>query len=300
MSLRPTVRPATPQLRRRILAWYQTNARNLPWRKTKNPYRILISEVMLQQTQVTRVLEKYHRFIRRFTSFEVLARASAAEVIRAWSGMGYNNRSVRLRELARIVRDRFNGRLPSRVDELLLLPGIGRYTAHAVACFAFGQRVPLADTNIARVLARLFPGEGPDPWSIADRILPRRHVYEWNQALMELGATICTAARPKCTSCPVVRMCPSAFSIAARKATLHKKERGRNGIPNRIYRGRIIELLRKSNSRGRGLMDIGRGVKPNFSAADHKWLVTLLAGLERDGLIQSRNRGNSVVLRLAS
>src|SRR3989304_2543866 len=155
MSGKPLSRLGT--LRRRLLAWYRSSARPLPWRKTHNPYRILVSEVMLQQTQVNRVLIHYRRFLKRFPTLRSLSRAGTADVLRAWRGMGYNNRAVRLRNLAKEVCATMGGRLPGTVGALRSLPGIGRYTAGAVACFAVGLPVAMVDTNIQRVFNRLFP-----------------------------------------------------------------------------------------------------------------------------------------------
>lgn len=286
-----------PLLRRSIPAWYRSNGRKLPWRQTRDPYKILLSEVMLQQTQVARVLQKYPRFVGRFPTFTALAGASKAAVIRAWSGMGYNNRAVRLRELARIVRSQYGGKLPSDTEELQRLPGVGKYTAHAVACFAFGKRVPLVDTNIARVLSRLFP-QISDRWHAAEWALPKRSAYDWNQGLMELGATVCTSARPDCARCPAVRVCPSAFVAARRKTPAQKREPGRDGVPNRIYRGRIIELLRRKP--GSGVSEIGKHIKTGYSDRDRRWLLSILGKLEKDGLVQIRPVGNGRRVQLAS
>jgi len=285
---------------RRILRWYKTFARPLPWRKTRNPYEILVSEVMLQQTQVSRVLQKYGPFLKRFPSLSTLARSSPDRVIRAWSGMGYNNRAVRLRSLAGIVVRDCGGRIPKDVGELRKLPGIGKYTAHAIACFAYEQPVPVVDTNISRVLGRVFRGTELDAWDLAGRILPSRSAYEWNQSLMELGATICTSARPRCVDCPISGLCPSAFQSVHRMRSLRKKEPGRNGVPNRIYRGRIVETLRKQRRGRAGLALIGRKIKADFSGTDRTWLLKLLGRLEQDGLIRKSGSGKGISVRLAS
>src|SRR5512139_1248480 len=158
MHMRGKSSSRLPAIRKRLLGWYRSSARPLPWRRTRNPYRILLSEVMLQQTQVSRVLIHYRRFLRRFPNLWSLSQAGTADVLRAWRGMGYNNRAVRLRNLAADVCSTKGGKLPQTVEELRSLPGIGRYTAGAVSCFAFGRRVPIVDTNIQRVLGRVFPG----------------------------------------------------------------------------------------------------------------------------------------------
>jgi A/G-specific adenine glycosylase len=166
----------------RVLRWYRNNGRQLPWRNENDPYRVLVSEVMLQQTQVSRVLTKYPRFLKRFPTFKKLANAKTSDVIKAWEGMGYNNRALRLQRLAVTVLDQHRGRLPESIRELQALPGIGRYTAHALACFSFGRRVPVVDTNIKRVLTRLRSPQRREPapkeadiWDLASSLLPHRH-----------------------------------------------------------------------------------------------------------------------------
>jgi A/G-specific adenine glycosylase len=255
---------------------------------------------MLQQTQVSRVLEKYPRFLKRFPSFSALAKATPAEVIVAWRGMGYNNRAVRLRSLGQIVRDEHRGRLPADPQRLILLPGIGRYTANAVACFAFEQRVPLVDTNIARVLARVFPHAANEPWDIAAEILPGKRVYEWNQALMELGALVCTAANPKCGKCPLTGICPGAYKQRPRTYPVRKAEPGRKGVPNRIYRGRIVEELRRHDGGPASLSRLGIRIMPGFENRDRAWLLRLLKALEKDGVVRSVKRGDGHSVTLAS
>ncbi len=254
---------------------------------------------MLQQTQVNRVLIHYRRFLKRFPSLRSLSRASTADVLRAWRGMGYNNRAVRLRNLAGVVWSTMGGKLPHTVDTLRSLPGIGRYTAGAVACFAFGRRVATVDTNIQRVLNRLFPGSQnlSEVWRIAEEILPARSTYSWNQALMELGALICTSSSPKCSDCPVSTLCPSAFSVRSALRKARRTKPGRQGLPNRIYRGRIIEVLRHLNgSRSIKVRELGKKIKSDFSAKDLSWLQGLLNGLEHDGLVTAGRRpGNETV-----
>jgi len=212
---------------RALLAWYAADGRAaLPWRHTRDPYAILVSEVMLQQTQVERVLPKYSAFLEQFPSLADLAAAPVAEVIRAWAGLGYNMRAVRLHEIARQAVERYSGTLPGSLDELLHLKGIGRYTAGAVACFAFGLPVATVDTNIRRVLWRVFRGVEPAVWpadsafqrqmlEVAEWALPPDHAYDWQQALMDLGATVCLARRPLCERCPLTACC-GAYQEAAR------------------------------------------------------------------------------------
>lgn len=215
---------------RALLAWYAAEGRSsLPWRHTRDPYAVLVSEVMLQQTQVERVLPKYRAFLEQFPTFADLAASPVAEVIRAWAGLGYNMRAVRLHEIARQAVERYGGRLPETLDDLLRLKGIGRYTAGAVACFAFGLPVATVDTNIRRVLWRVFRGIEPATWpadSVFQRQMlelaewalphePQNAAYDWQQALMDLGATICLARRPLCERCPLAGCC-GAYQEAAR------------------------------------------------------------------------------------
>jgi A/G-specific adenine glycosylase len=289
------------QLRRLILSWYRKHARAFPWRSTKNPYRILLSEVMLQQTQTARVNRIYPRFLNQFPGFEELARARISTLIRAWRGMGYNGRVLRLHRAAQIVRDRYKGKLPDDIQDLMALPGIGNYTARAIACFAFGQVVPVVDTNVTRVFSRIFPRDrsAKDAWQLARSILPERNAYEWNQALMELGATVCTARAPRCDDCPIRKLCPSAFRLSAIEVKSRTKEPGRDGIPNRIYRGRIVDVLRKLHD-GKTIeaSDLGAMIKVKYTRRDRRWLLGLICRLEEDGLLSVRRRGNRLLLSL--
>lgn len=206
--------------RRRLRAWYRRHGRDLPWRKTRDPYHVLVSELMLQQTQVSRVIGYYDRFLERFPTLAQLARAGPRQVREAWEGLGYYARCRNLHRLARDVTQR--GTLPNEPlpsDPLLLrrLPGIGDYTAGAVASFAYERRAELVDTNVARVLRRAFAPKADfktaagkrEIWEIARALLPRGGSATWthNQALMELGARICTARIARCRDCPVRREC---------------------------------------------------------------------------------------------
>jgi A/G-specific adenine glycosylase len=292
-----------------LLRWYRRNGRKLPWRGQRNPYRVLLSEIMLQQTQVSRVLLKYPLFLKRFPTLEKLARARTSTVIRAWQGMGYNNRAVRLQQLASHVVKNLSGKLPVTPAELGKLPGIGRYTAHAVACLAFKQPLPVVDTNIARVLRRLFPEklkrsnfprrDANAIWTAAEEILPKSRASDWNQALMDLGSQICTARAPECGACPVSKLCPSAHRPLWTSPAAVKREPHRDGVPNRIYRGRIVEVLR-SLKRGQHVRvpDIGRRIKSKFGKRDDAWLHQLLKDLERDGLVRLKGNGSTVSVGL--
>jgi A/G-specific adenine glycosylase len=202
--------PSAQAFTRALLAWYRRTARDLPWRRTRDAYRVIVSEFMLQQTQVSRVLEFYPRFLERFPTVYKLAAARPKAVREQWEGLGYYARASNLHALARVVRDDHDGELPSEPDELIKLPGVGRYTAGAVACFAYEKPVAAVDTNVARVIARYFLGVGSkEIWNIAAAIVPKRGKRAWafNQAIMELGARVCIARKPKCEECPVKRGC---------------------------------------------------------------------------------------------
>lgn len=205
---------------RKLLAWYKHNGRDLPWRATRNPYAILVSEFMLQQTQVSRVVEYYPRFMARFPTLESLARARPHAVMEEWDGLGYYARARNLHKLAREVTRRRDGALPDEPEDLRTLPGVGRYTAGAVACFAYEKPVPTIDTNVRRVLTRVFGnakvGMGNAKlWEFASKLVPKngKRAWRFNQSLMELGALVCTARQPKCPECPVRKDCLAVRSM---------------------------------------------------------------------------------------
>ena len=206
---------------RRLLCWFDKSQRRLPWRvddrsgAAANPYHVLVSEAMLQQTQVSTVIPYFQRFIERFPTLRDLAAADEQEVLRAWQGLGYYSRARNLRAAAKTVLEEYTGKLPRERDELLKLPGVGRYTAGAVASIAFGRRAPVLDGNVTRVLCRIDRLEA-DPrdrktqdllWRRAEEILPKQRVGAFNTALMELGATVCTPRSPQCLICPVREHC---------------------------------------------------------------------------------------------
>jgi A/G-specific adenine glycosylase len=202
-------------LRRDLLRFYDRLARTLPWRGTRDPYAVLVSEVMLQQTQVKTVLRYFPTWMKRFPTLGSLAAADEADVLHAFQGLGYYSRARRLQQAARAVVERHGGRMPSSRDELLELPGIGEYSAGAVLSIAFGAREPLVDGNVVRVLTRIFglrgdPGRAPLKarlWSLARELVPEQRPGDFNQALMELGATVCTPRTPRCDECPVAKAC---------------------------------------------------------------------------------------------
>jgi A/G-specific adenine glycosylase len=222
----------------RLLAHYRRTARDLPWRRTHDPYEVLVSEVMLQQTQASRVTPAFDRFIRRFPTLDALAAAPLADVLREWSGLGYNRRA---RDLHRIARLSTNG-LPRTVAELDALPGIGAYTAGAIACFAFGQRVAFADVNIQRVLGRFFlgrPGTNSEAVALDERAMPKRNADLWHHALMDLGATLCKPTNPKCGDCPLNADCKASGSAGTAASPLRVAAGGplRRGARQREAKG---------------------------------------------------------------
>jgi A/G-specific adenine glycosylase len=286
------------QVVRTILRWYARHGRRLPWRGIGDPYRILIAEIMLHQTQVNRVLLLYPVFLRRFPTLSSLAGAPQSAVVIAWRGLGYNNRAVRLHKLAgMLVRD-FEGALPEQINELERLPGIGKYSAHALAVSVHRRDLPVVDVNIRRVFSRLFwrmPTTADlrpqkEIWQRAETLVPRGRGYEWMQAVMDLGATVCTARTPACPECPVEELCASVRTMVGVRPVRITKEPLMAGEPNRIYRGRIIETLRSSKGHsGICAVTLGKTIYPRFSHRNEPWLRRLLAGLEKDGLIRSNN-----------
>lgn len=259
------VREAQEQL----LVWFGNHAADLPWRHNPSPYDVLVSEFMLQQTQRDRVAPRFIEFVRQFPTPEALAKASTAAVIRAWSGLGYNGRAVRLQLVARSLVAGGHT-LCSDLTVLRSLPGVGAYTAGAVACFGFGVQTPFVDTNIRRVLRRVFLGD-PHPEAIkmlderlAERLLPDCKAVEWNSALMDLGATICRSKAPRCPVCPLAGPClakplyyptdAGSVSAVAEARTQYMPVRPRTATKlksgssyagsTRQLRGRIVEALR--------------------------------------------------------
>jgi len=203
------------RFRRRLLSWYEKHRRDMPWRETDDPYKIWVSEIMLQQTQVSTVKPYYRAFVRRFPTVGRLAKANLNEVMKVWEGLGYYGRARNLHKAAQEVVTRFEGQIPDNLQDLLSLPGIGRYTAGAILSIAYHQPVEILDGNVIRLLSRVFHvTENVDMtetrkvlWDIARRVLPRKHVQDFNQALMELGSQVCKPRRPLCETCPMAPVC---------------------------------------------------------------------------------------------
>jgi A/G-specific adenine glycosylase len=207
-STQPRIR-RLPQLRRELLAWYDDNQRDLPWRSTRDPYRIWISEIMLQQTRVAAVLPRYEKFLCRFPSVEKLASAQLASVLAEWSGLGYYRRARNLHAAAKVIARERNGNFPESSEEWRKLAGIGRYTSAAIASIALNESVAVLDGNVERVLRRLLhrTQSSSRSWNTAQELLDRERPGDFNQAMMELGATVCLPGEPSCTRCPITGFC---------------------------------------------------------------------------------------------
>jgi A/G-specific adenine glycosylase len=278
MSSEPSLAPAAVEA---LLAWYRPRRRAFAWRRTRDPYAIWVSEIMLQQTQAARVEPSFTAFMERFPTVRDLASAPRASVIRAWSGLGYNRRAVALHEAARVVVREHGGRLPRAASALRSLPGIGPYTAAAVTSIAFGQPEPALDVNARRVWARSVVGVEPGevPLSVLDgvarRSLPTGRAGAFNQALMDLGREWCRS-RPRCDGCPLAPWCRSAGG-AGSGSTAGRQPRFEGS--RRQARGRIIEALRRTRSLP---VDEVAGLIPGFASS----VDDLLADLVRDGLVE--------------
>src|SRR5208282_5439296 len=193
----------------RLLAWYDQHARDLPWRESRDPYRVWLSEIMLQQTRVAAVIAHYHEFLRRFPTVEKLAAAREPSVLAAWSGLGYYRRARMLHAAAKVIVRELGGEFPASEEALRELPGIGRYTAAAIASIAFGEPVAVVDGNVERVLQRLSGKRlaGEELWEASTHLLDAKRPGDFNQAMMELGAVVCTPRAPACLTCPVAELC---------------------------------------------------------------------------------------------
>lgn len=278
---------------RRVLAWFDQHARHFPWRETRDPYRTMVAEVMLQQTQTGRVAPAYEEFCERFPSLERLAHAPAVEVIKAWRGLGYNRRAVELHQAAQVIEHDNGGVFPSDPAALRRLPGLGDYSANAIACFAFDAQVPVVDANVRRVLARAALGKDADEVpaartaGLAAGWLPGGEAYRWNQALMDVGSLVCRSDRPLCAKCPLRSVC------LYHAAGLDRKPRRRTGHPTEPFegsrrqaRGSIVDHLRRAARKGIFLAELARRLHPDARDRDLGWLVEILERLEQEGLAE--------------
>jgi A/G-specific adenine glycosylase len=320
--------------------WFSRRKRTLPWRDldiaddTQRAYRILVSEVMLQQTQVSRVQVIFKQFLEKFPTLQALAAASNKDVILAWKGMGYNSRALRLRDAAKAVMDQHGGVFPRELDQLLAIKGIGAYTAGAIRNFAFGIPTPCVDTNIHRILHRVFDGPEPEKndvktqrkvlefagaslrialdiasekilngqWTVDNddkknrAQLPTVHCQlntaDWHAALMDFGSLTCKKSNPLCEECPMSQdICKSAFRvkrIVKEKAKEPGRTVGAKFVPNRIFRGRAVDLLREAPG-GLTLREIGEGIAADWSRDLEPWLAELLQKLIKDHMLMESN-----------
>lgn len=285
----------------KICTWYAGTRRDLPWRATSDPYCIWVSEVMLQQTQVDRVLPKYVAFTKKFPTVHALARAAQADVVRMWAGLGYNRRAILLHRGAQAVIPLHGGMMPRTLEELKSLPGIGEYTARAILSFAYHEPVMLIDTNHRRVIQRIFFGQPKHVDASACARMDTRVMkkleeisivlarindghYIFNQALMDLGAMLCTSTGPQCAACPFFSMCKAGVQFASgtrEKRNVVKSSQGKFEGSKRWYRGKIVALLRTRPS-------VSVGELVDMLALDTNRICAIMESLVRDGLVCER------------
>jgi A/G-specific adenine glycosylase len=272
--------------RARVLDWFGRAGRGLPWRATRDPYRVLVAELLAQQTQAARAAAAWPRFLERFPDVAALAAATPAEVLRAWQGLGYNRRALALRATAQAVVER--GGWPDTVEGLAALPGIGPYTARAVACFALGLQVAPVDTNVARVLARALTGGDPSQLGpaarqrLADAAMPPGRAWEWSSALMDVGARHCRP-RPRCDGCPLEPRCRwRALGPAAPAARVRRQEPFRTS--ERRWRGAVVRSLAAAPA-GLDADELATAVEAEAAGRADGWFAELLLRLEGEGLI---------------
>jgi A/G-specific adenine glycosylase len=281
--------------RSKLLAWYDAHARDLPWRKSRDPYRVWLSEIMLQQTRVAAVIEHYHEFLRRFPTIQKLAAAREPSVLAAWSGLGYYRRARMLHAAAKVVARDLGGKFPETAREWRALPGIGRYTSAAIASIAFGQAVAVVDGNVERVLQRTAGNamSGEAIWQAAESMLDRKRAGDFNQAMMELGATVCTPRSPACLTCPVVQLCVTrgeleGLSKASRQKAreVHYALHRRNGSVFLTQRSRDARLMAgmwelPEIPRPEGQSNPALTVKHSVTVTDytvHVWPISIPSG----------------------
>jgi len=291
-----------------LLDWFDRNGRaDLPWRRNRDAYHIVVSEFMLQQTQVERVVQLFEAFMQRWPSFASLAVASQADVLRAWRGLGYNSRAVRLHRLAKAVVAEHGGVLPQEEAMLRALPGIGPYTARAVRAFAFNAEALAVDTNVRRIVHRTHYGIEWPPRATAAQLdvaglalVPAGKGYAFNSALMDLGATLCTARAPKCLICPLQSICAAAPLDAASLAKLAKEHAPKRGpqeslrfeATTRYVRGRLIERLRALPGDERiSFLNLYDDLSPALSHHDAEAVAAVVQRLKVDGVLETNDAG---------
>jgi len=274
------------ETRERVLAWFAEAGRDLPWRATRDPYRVLVAEVLAQQTQAARAAAAWPRFLERFPDVHALAAAAPAEVLRAWQGLGYNRRALALHRTARAVEER--GGWPDTVEELAGLPGVGPYTARAVACFALERRVAPVDTNVARVLARSLAGADPAQLTpaarqrLADRAMAPGHPWAWSSALMDVGALHCRP-QPRCEGCPLEPSCRwRALGPAAPPP--RPRPQAPFATSDRRWRGAVVRVLAGAPG-GLDRAALADAVQAAAAGRPAGWFEALLARLEAEGMV---------------
>ena len=302
-----------------LLEWYSVNKRDLPWRKTTDPYRIVVSEFMLQQTQVSRVLEKYHQFLSLFPTIQSLAAASSANVIKAWSGLGYNRRALLLHCFAQQVCSNYEGMIPASAEKLSSLPGVGSYMRGSIACFAFNLPEPAVDVNVRRIFYRYVHGkdqgkplgrkEEEQLLTLVRKNIPEQTSSDFHNALMDFGSLVCTRDSPSCASCPLRSSCSfaSLYETQKEKVLYVMEKRQEKGMmergkftPNRIFRGRIVEFARQNEHRSFSFVDFGKVIKKDYTNNDREWLLVLCKTLQEDHLLTfSLENNDSIILRFS-
>lgn len=298
-----SVQARTSAFQQALLSWYAQHGRDLPWRRTRDPYAVVVSEMMLQQTQVSRVLEKHAEWMQAFPRLEDLARAPVKQVLRHWQGLGYNRRALYLQRLAQTVMQDHGGVFPRSKQELLKLPGVGPHTAGALMSFSFGSAKAIYDINAKRVVGRVLLGykklktTSPEALDkLIDASIPdKKSIYAFNQALMDEGALICVAKRPRCKICPLKKVCLSCPDIQTAPATDLRftsvaKETQFFGQPQRIWRGKILRYLHTVDPRGATWQELGQAIQTDFSAARQAWLKGVVAKLEQEGFVRQKIR----------
>ncbi len=266
--------------RRKLLVWYDRERRDLPWRRDRDPYRVWVSEIMLQQTRVAAVIEHYHAFLKKFPTVKKLAAAREASVLAAWSGLGYYRRARMLHRAAKEIVSKHDGKFPQNSEGLRELPGIGRYTAAAIASIAFGEAVAVVDGNVERVLSRVVGKNLPhaDVWPVAEDTLDSNRPGDFNQAMMELGATLCVPRQPKCLMCPVSEVCRTRGELpAGEKARPQRKKEVHYALDCREGSVLLVERA-KSESLMPGMWELprieGNGVDGSWIKLRHSITIT--------------------------
>ncbi|MGH9779484.1 MAG: A/G-specific adenine glycosylase [Candidatus Acidiferrales bacterium] len=290
-------------IRRALLGWFDAHKRDLPWRRTRDPYRVWLSEIMLQQTRVPTAIPYYQRFLRAFPTVRKLARARPGSVLRLWAGLGYYSRARNLHAAAKKIVHKHGGRFPSSLDAALALPGIGPYTARAILSIAYGKRVAVVDGNVARVLVRLFNLRGADPndrtalQPVADKLVDARRPGDFNQALMELGSTVCVPRAPRCSVCPLEKLCAARQAGVERTLGLRSAKRARPTTTLSALvarRGDRVLLIREPRGPFSGLWHFP------YSAGSAKKLAEQVGakGLQSVGTIEHEMTARHLVLRV--